>query len=57
MGLVPSDSKDDVQIKDQVANSENRLTKSEIEGSPAVKLDLSLKKPIILMPKRTNSIE
>ncbi|KAL8529518.1 hypothetical protein ACS0TY_006808 [Phlomoides rotata] len=57
MGLVPSNSKDDVQIKDQVTNSENRLTRSEIDGSPAVKLDLSLKKPIILMPKRTNSID
>lgn len=57
MGLVPTDSKDVVWIKDQVANSENWLTGSQIEGSPAVKLDLSLKKPIILMPKRTNSTE
>lgn len=57
MGLVPTDSKDVVWIKDQVTNSEKWLTGSEIEGSPAVKLDLSLKKPIILMPKRTNSIE
>ncbi|XP_042024109.1 uncharacterized protein LOC121771392 [Salvia splendens] len=57
MGLVPADSKDVVWIKDQVANSENWLTGSEIEGSPAVKLDLSLNKPIILMPKRTNSTD
>lgn len=57
MGLVPADSKDVVWIKDQVANSENWLTGSDIEGSPAVKLDLSLNKPIILMPKRTNSTE
>lgn len=57
MGLVPSNSKDVIQIKDQVTNSEKWLTRSEIEGSPAVKLDLSFKKPIILMPQRTNSIE
>ncbi|KAL0326634.1 UNVERIFIED_CONTAM: hypothetical protein Sangu_1741400 [Sesamum angustifolium] len=55
MGLVPSDSKDVIQVKDQVTNSEKWLTRSEIEGSPAVKFDLSLKKPIIVMPKRTNS--
>lgn len=57
MGLVPSDPKDVIRIKDQVTNSEKQLTRSEIEGSPAVKLDLSLNKPIILMPKRTDSIE
>lgn len=57
MGLVPTDSKDVIRVKDQVTNSEKWFTTSEIEGSPAVKLDLSLNKPIILMPKRTNSIE
>ncbi|KAG8382461.1 hypothetical protein BUALT_Bualt05G0079700 [Buddleja alternifolia] len=55
MGLVPSNSKDVIQIKDHVTNSEKWITRSEIEGSPAVKLDISLKKPIILMPKRTSS--
>lgn len=57
MGLVPSEPKDVIRIKDQVTNSEKQLTKSEIEGSPAFKLDLSLNKPIIVMPKRTDSIE
>ncbi|XP_051144600.1 uncharacterized protein LOC127260739 isoform X2 [Andrographis paniculata] len=57
MGLVPYSPKDVVQIKDQVTNSEKWLTRSEIEGSPALKLDLSLNKPIILMPQRTNSID
>ncbi|XP_028077973.1 LOW QUALITY PROTEIN: uncharacterized protein LOC114279888 [Camellia sinensis] len=60
MGLVPNvpnNSKDVVKIKDQVTNSEKWFTTSEIEGSPAVKLDLSLSKPIILMPRRTDSLD
>ncbi|KAL3817950.1 hypothetical protein ACJIZ3_003855 [Penstemon smallii] len=57
MGLVPSNSKDEIRIKDQVTNSDKWLTRSEIEGSPAMKLSLSLKKPIILMPRRTNSMD
>ncbi|KAJ4846821.1 hypothetical protein Tsubulata_004613 [Turnera subulata] len=55
MGLVPNDSKGAVKLKDQVTNSEKWFTASEIEGSPALKLDVSLKKPIILMPRRTDS--
>ncbi|XP_075505709.1 uncharacterized protein LOC142542773 isoform X1 [Primulina tabacum] len=55
MGLVPSNPKDVIKVNDQAANSEKWLTKGEIEGSPAMKLDLSLNKPIILMPQRTNS--
>ncbi|GFP96481.1 vacuolar protein sorting-associated protein 13c [Phtheirospermum japonicum] len=57
MGLVPNNNKDVIQIEDQVTNSPKWLTRSEIEGSPAVKLDLSLKKPIIVMPQRTNSLD
>ncbi|GAA0147481.1 membrane traffic protein [Lithospermum erythrorhizon] len=57
MGLSPSNSNDDVRVKDQVSNSERSFKKSEIEGSPAIKLDISLKKPIILMPKRTDSAD
>lgn len=57
MGLVPSNPKDFIKVNDQAANSEKWLTKDEIEGSPAMKLDLSLNKPIILMPQRTNSKE
>ncbi|KAK9094958.1 hypothetical protein Scep_026427 [Stephania cephalantha] len=55
MGLVPNDSKGVIKLKDQVTNSEKWFTTSEIEGSPAVKLDLSLRKPIIVMPRRTDS--
>ncbi|KAF5735104.1 hypothetical protein HS088_TW15G00604 [Tripterygium wilfordii] len=55
MGLVPNDAKSAVKLRDQVTNSEKWFTTSEVEGSPAIKLDLSLKKPIILMPRRTDS--
>ncbi|KAA8522113.1 hypothetical protein F0562_012573 [Nyssa sinensis] len=56
-GLVPNNSREFVKIKDQVTNSEKWFTASEIEGSPALKLDLSLSKPIILMPRRTDSLD
>ncbi|GAV77402.1 PH domain-containing protein/DUF946 domain-containing protein/DUF1162 domain-containing protein/Chorein_N domain-containing protein, partial [Cephalotus follicularis] len=55
MGVVPSNAKGVVKLEDQVTNLEKWFTTSEIEGSPAVKLDLSLRKPIILMPRRTDS--
>lgn len=57
MGLVPKDSKNVVKLKDQGTNSEKWFTTSEIEGSPALRLDLSLRKPIILMPRKTDSLE
>ncbi|CAH9120085.1 unnamed protein product [Cuscuta europaea] len=55
-GLVPSNAKDLVRIKDQVTNSEKWFTRNEVEGSPALKLDVSLRKPIILMPQHTDSL-
>ncbi|KAJ0048722.1 hypothetical protein Pint_15724 [Pistacia integerrima] len=57
LGLVPNSSKGVVKLKDQFTNSEKWFTTSEIEGSPAMKLDLSLRKPIILMPRRTDSLD
>nr|XP_043638921.1 uncharacterized protein LOC122610015 [Erigeron canadensis] len=57
MGLVPSNSVDVVKVKDHATDSEKWVKTSEIEGSPAVKLDLSLRKPIILMPRRTDSLD
>ncbi|KAJ7944655.1 pleckstrin-likey (PH) domain-containing protein [Quillaja saponaria] len=57
MALVPNNSKGFVKLKDQVTNSEKWISASEIQGSPAVKLDLSLWKPIILMPRRTDSLD
>lgn len=55
MGLIPKDSNNAVKLQDRVSNSEKWFTKSEIEGSPALRLDLSLSKPIIIMPRRTDS--
>ncbi|GMH29787.1 hypothetical protein Nepgr_031630 [Nepenthes gracilis] len=56
-GLVPNTSKGVVKLRDQATNSEKWFTTSEIEGLPALKLDLSLTKPIILMPRRTDSLD
>ncbi|KAI4338425.1 hypothetical protein MLD38_023489 [Melastoma candidum] len=53
-GLVPSNSQGVVKLKDQVTNSEKWFTASEFEGSPAIKLDISLRNPVILMPRQTN---
>lgn len=57
MGLVPNSPKGVVKVTDQVTNSEKWFQASEIEGAPAMKFDLSLKKPIILMPRRSDSLE
>ncbi|KAF6135500.1 hypothetical protein GIB67_015353 [Kingdonia uniflora] len=57
LGIIPSDSKGVGKLRDQVTNSEKWFTTSEIEGSPALKLDLSLRKPIIRMPRRTESLD
>ncbi|CAK8539544.1 unnamed protein product [Lathyrus sativus] len=57
MGLVPNTPKSVIKVTDQVTNSEKWFSASEIEGSPAVKFDLSLWKPIILMPRRTDSLD
>lgn len=57
MGLVPNSPVSVIKVTDQVTNSEKWFSDSEIEGSPAVKFDLSLRKPIILMPRRTDSLE
>ena len=46
-----------MKLTDQVTDAEKWFSTSEIEGSPAVKLDLSLTKPIIVMPRKTNSLE
>nr|XP_009413254.1 PREDICTED: uncharacterized protein LOC103994598 isoform X1 [Musa acuminata subsp. malaccensis] len=57
MGLLPSNAEGVVKLKDQVTNSEKWVSKSEIEGSSAIKLDLSLSRPIILMPRHTKSLD
>ncbi|KAL6906369.1 hypothetical protein ACP4OV_003970 [Aristida adscensionis] len=55
MGLVPKSSDSVVKLKDNVTNSEKWVSKSDMEGSPALKLDVSFSRPIIVMPRETNS--
>nr|AFN89138.1 vacuolar protein sorting 13 [Mesembryanthemum crystallinum] len=55
--LAPNASNGVVKLTDQVTDAEKWFTTSEIEGAPAVKLDLSLTKPIIVMPRRTDSLD
>ncbi|KMT11750.1 hypothetical protein BVRB_5g105600 [Beta vulgaris subsp. vulgaris] len=57
VGLAPSTSDGVVKLRDQVTDSEKWFTTSEIDGSPAMKLDLSLTRPIIIMPRRTDSLD
>ncbi|PNT67930.1 hypothetical protein BRADI_3g33740v3 [Brachypodium distachyon] len=55
MGLVPKSSDGIVKLKDNVTNSEKWVSKTDMEGSPALKLDVSFSRPIIVMPHDTNS--
>lgn len=57
MGLVPKSSDGVVKLKDNVTNSEKWVSKTDMEGSPALKLDVSFSRPIIVMPRGTNSYE
>ncbi|XP_078437793.1 pleckstrin homology (PH) domain-containing protein isoform X2 [Wolffia australiana] len=54
-GLGSTDSEGFVRLKDKVSDTEKWFTTAEIQGSPALKLDLSLNRPIILIPRRTDS--
>ncbi|XP_024524741.1 uncharacterized protein LOC9654875 isoform X2 [Selaginella moellendorffii] len=55
LGLVPADPGYIVKLKDKVGDAEKTFTQSEVQGAPAMKLDLSLNKPIVIFPKDTNS--
>uniref|UniRef100_J3N503 PH domain-containing protein n=1 Tax=Oryza brachyantha TaxID=4533 RepID=J3N503_ORYBR len=55
MGLVPKSSDGVVKLKDDVTNSEKWVSKTDMEGSPALKLDVSFSRPIIVMPRETKS--
>lgn len=46
-----------MKLKDRASDYEKLFTQSEIEGQPSLKLDLSLSKPIIIMPRGTHSTE
>ncbi len=58
MGLIPPSSGEVlVKLKDRVTDVEKLFTQSEIEGQPSLKIDLSLMKPIIIMPRSSHSTE
>ncbi|KAK3153327.1 hypothetical protein QOZ80_2BG0170820 [Eleusine coracana subsp. coracana] len=57
MGLVPRSSDGVVKLKDDVTNSEKWVSKTDIEGSPALKLDVSFTRPVIVMPRGTDSAD
>ena len=57
MGLVPKSSDAVVKLKDNKTNSEKWVSKTDMEGSPALKLDVSFSRPIIVMPIEPNSNE
>jgi len=46
-----------VTVVDKVGGTEKLIQQSDVEGSTAVKLDLSLDTPIIIMPRSSNSQE
>jgi vacuolar protein sorting-associated protein 13A/C len=58
MGLIPPSSGEVlVKLKDRVTDVEKLFTQSEIEGQPSLKIDLSLMKPIIIMPRSSHSTD
>lgn len=46
-----------VTVVDNVGGTQKLIQQSDVEGSTAVKLDLSLDTPIIIMPRCSNSQE
>jgi len=57
MGLVPQNSGYVMMLKDRASDYEKLFSQSEIEGQPSLKLNISLLKPIIIMPRGTYSNE
>lgn len=57
MGLVPQSSGYMMKLKDRASDYEKLFSQSEIQGQPSIKLDISLTKPVIIMPRGTHSKE
>ncbi|KAG0604101.1 hypothetical protein M758_10G145000 [Ceratodon purpureus] len=55
MGLVPQSSGYMMKLKDRASDYEKLFSQSEIQGQPSIKLDISLSKPVIIMPRGTHS--
>ena len=57
MELAPPHKEEVIKLADKVGGFEWMIQKYEIDGATAVKLDLSLETPIIIIPKNTTSKE
>jgi vacuolar protein sorting-associated protein 13A/C len=58
LGLIPPSSGEVLmKLKDRVTDVEKLFTQLEIEGQPSLKIDMSLIKPIIIMPRSSHSTE
>lgn len=57
MGLATPHTEEAVKLVDKVGDFEWLIQKYEIDGAAALKLDLSLDTPIIIVPKNSNSKE
>ena len=57
MGMAPQSPGNIVKINNKVTDVEKLFTQSEVEGSPAIRFDVTLTKPILIMPRDTSSIE
>ncbi|KAH9312826.1 hypothetical protein KI387_027861 [Taxus chinensis] len=55
IGLATPQAQQAIQVVDKVRGVEWLIQQSEMEGSPAVKLDVSLDTPIIIMPHNSMS--
>lgn len=57
MELAPPHTEDAIKLVDKVGGIEWLIQKYEIDGAPAIKLDLSLDTPLIIIPKNSISKE
>lgn len=57
VGLASPQATQVVTVVDKVGGTEKLIQQSDMEGSPAVKLDFSLDTPIIIMPRCSTSQE
>lgn len=57
MELATPHTEDSIKLVDKVGGFEWLINKYEIDGSSALKLDLSLDTPIIIVPKNSTSKE
>jgi vacuolar protein sorting-associated protein 13A/C len=54
-GLATPQAQHAIQVVDKVGGMEWLIQQSEIDGSPSLKLDVSLDTPIIIMPQNSIS--